>query len=181
MSACLSRIDGLVPRLRISAHEMASPKRTSFGGAPQGYFPSGRISPPSCANRTTIRLKIVKRGKQPFRRKAKARKICPRPASLRFPKSDRLLGQGAGSATWNRNCRKPMHDSLTPDTGSTVLSRAEPQLAPPVGSEPFRCKDSPGQRAPASPWFQQKSTTRFLPYAACAGAACRGVAHPLLR
>src|SRR5450755_1777250 len=35
-------------------------------------------SPLSCANRTTIRLKIVK--------------LCPRPAhfSLRFPKSDRL-------------------------------------------------------------------------------------------
>src|SRR5450759_468323 len=38
-------------------------------------------SPLSCANRTTIRLKIVK--------------LCPRPAhfSLRFPKSDSLLGR----------------------------------------------------------------------------------------
>jgi hypothetical protein len=34
-----------------------------------------QISPLSCANRTTIRLKIVKWGKQAFRRKAKARKI----------------------------------------------------------------------------------------------------------
>ena len=37
-------------------------------------------SPLSSANGTTIGSKSVQRGKQVFRRKAKTRKFCPRPA-----------------------------------------------------------------------------------------------------
>ena len=51
------------------------------------------ISPPFITNGTSIGLKLVQWGKQGFRRKAKTRKIRPRPAqfSLRFFKPDRLL------------------------------------------------------------------------------------------
>ena len=48
---------------------------------------------------------IVKWGKQAFRHKAKARKICPRPAefSLRFFKLDRLLAEFSieGKTGWH--------------------------------------------------------------------------------
>src|SRR5450759_108046 len=46
------------------------------------------------------------------------------------------------------------------------------------GSEPFTWwKDFPGQWAPVSPWFPQKSTTRFLLCAACASATCGAAAR----
>ena len=76
------------------------------------------ISPFSIANGTTIGLKSVKWGKQGFRRKAKTRKICPRPAhfSLRFLKSDRpLVRRFSGDAV------DPVHSSMT--IAQAVLDR----------------------------------------------------------
>jgi hypothetical protein len=108
---CCRRRAALHPLLSTVTQKYQNMKRRTPRVLPSGrtprVLPSGRISPLSCANRTTIRLKIVKRGKQAFRRKAKARKIYPcrhfalrrklaksalSRLSLRFPKSDRLPG-----------------------------------------------------------------------------------------